>query len=177
MLSAKVLPIVAALLLALAVAAGSAIAGSGPSQTSIRTTVAQTERSHDLWATVNVCAPRHAPHTIGVRAQMPGFGFSAQLSMQIQVEYFNQARHRFQAVPDPNAAGLLQFGSITSGLQQGGISFDFRRHSGLLRGTVTFRWRRGARLLLAVTRHTSAGHPNADQGAPARYSAANCRIR
>jgi hypothetical protein len=70
----------------------------------------------------------------------------------------------------------VQLGSIAAGLEQGGINFVFPAHAGLLRGTVIFRWQRAGRLLLTLSRHTSGGHPHADQGIPARYSAATCRV-
>jgi hypothetical protein len=176
MLSAKVLPTVAALLLALGVGAGPALASSGPSSAQIRAAIAQTKQSRDLWATVNICTPHRKPHTVGVRAQMPTLGFPTWLSMQIQIEFWDKARQRFERVPGAGSARQLHLGSVTAGLEQGGYNFVFPAHAGLLRGTVIFRWHRAGRLLLTLSRHTSNGHPHADQAIPARYSAATCRV-
>ena len=176
MLPAKVLPTVAALLLGLGVGAGPALAASGPSPAQIRAAIAQAKQSRDLWATVNVCVPRRKPHTVGVRAQMPALGFPTLLSMQIQIEYWNKARQRFERIPGAGSAKRLHLGSVTAGLEQGGYDFVFPAHAGLLRGTVTFRWQRAGRLLLTLSRHTSGGHPHADQAIPARYSEATCRV-
>jgi hypothetical protein len=176
MLPAKVLPIVAALLLALGVSAGPALAASGPSPAQIRGAIAQAKQSRNLWATVNVCVPRRKPHTVGVRAQMPALGFPTWLSMQIQIEYWNKARRRFVSVAGPGATRLVHLGSVSAGLEQGGYDFVLPLHAGLLRGTVTFRWRRNGTLLLTQSRHTVAGHPRVDQAVPAHYSAATCRV-
>ncbi|MEA2144947.1 MAG: hypothetical protein QOG59_534, partial [Solirubrobacteraceae bacterium] len=89
MLPAKVLPIVAALLLAFTLVGGPAQAASGPSPTIISAAVAKARHSRDLWTTVNVCTPRPKPHTVGVRAQMPALGFRAWLSMQVQLDYWS----------------------------------------------------------------------------------------
>ena len=177
MLPAKVLPIVAALLLALGVGAGPASAASGPSPAQIRAAIAQAKQSRNLWATVNVCVPRRKPHTVGVRAQMPALGFPAWISIQIQLDYWNQAHHRFVPLAGSGATTLVRLGSVSAGLQQGGYDFVLPVHAGLLRGTVTFRWRRSGTLLLTQSRHTVSGHPRADQGVPAHYSAATCRVR
>jgi hypothetical protein len=177
MLPAKVLPTVAALLLALGVGAGPALAVSEPSPAQMRAAIGQAKQSRNLWATVNVCAPRRKPHTVGVRAQMPALGFPTWLSMQIQVEYWNKTRRRFVSVAGSGATRLVHLGNVSAGLEQGGYDFVLPLHAGLLRGTVTFRWRRNGTLLLTQSRHTVAGHPRADQGVPAHYSAATCRVR
>jgi hypothetical protein len=177
MLPAKVLSSVAALLVAFTLVAASAQAASGPSPTTIHAAVATARHSRDLWTTVNVCTPRRKPHTVGVRAQMPALGFSAWLSMEIQLDFWNKAHRRFMPVAGSGATRLVQLGIVSAGLEQGGYNFVLPVHAGLLRGTVTYRWRRNGQLLLTQTRHTVAGHPRADQGVPAHYSAATCRVR
>jgi hypothetical protein len=177
MLRAKVLAVAAAVLLVAAVGATAAAAASGPSQARIRAAIAQAKRSTALWATFNACTPSRAPAVVGIRGQMPALGFAAQLSVAIQVEFWDRATQRFVSVPDANARARLSLGSVTAGVQQGGKNFAFNAHAGLLRGTVTFRWKRNGRLLLALTRHTSGAHRNADQGMPRHYSAATCRVR
>jgi hypothetical protein len=177
MLSAKALPIVAALMLALMLLARPAQAASGPSPATIRAAVAKARHSRDLWSTVNVCTPRRKPHVVGVRAQMPALGFPAWISIQIQLDYWNKAHHRFVPLAGSWATRLVHLGIVSAGLQQGGYNFVLPAHAGLLRGTVTYRWRRNGQLLLTQIRHTVAGHPRADQGIPAHYSAATCRVR
>lgn len=171
----KVLSPMLAVLLAAIVVAAPALAASGPSQSQIRAAVARARASKNLWATVNVCGPRSARRTIGIRAQMPGLGFSAQLSVRIQLEYWNVAKQHFVVVADPNAHGVVRLGTVVAGLQQGGESFAFT-HGAYLRATVTFTYRRHGKQLLSVTRHTTGGHPLADQGRPAHYTAAACRL-
>lgn len=171
----KVLSAMLAALLAVIAVAAPALAGSSPSQAQIRAAVAKARTSKNLWATVNVCGPRGARRTIGIRAQMPGLGFSAQLSVRIQVDYWNVAKRHFVVVADPNAHGLVGLGTVMAGLQQGGESFAFK-HGVYLRATVTFTYRRHGQQLLTLTRHTTAGHPLADQGRPPHYTAAACRL-
>jgi hypothetical protein len=163
-------------LVALALAApASAPSSTSPTPGQIRQALSTARHSKNLWATVNVCGPHRAPHTLGIRAQMPALGFAAQLWVRIQVDYWNVAKQRFVRVADPHARGLVSLGTVTAGLQQGGESFAFT-HGAYLRATVTFSYRRHGKLLLQLTRHTSAGHPGADQGIPPHHSAATCRL-
>jgi hypothetical protein len=106
---------------------------------------------------------------------MPALGFAARLSVQIQVDYWNVAKQHFVPVQSANAHGLVGLGSVTAGLQQGGESFHFT-HGAYLRATVTFTYQRRGQVLLTLTRHTTGGHSSADQGSPAHYTAAACRL-
>lgn len=175
MLRAKVLPAALAVVLAATVGVVPALAGKGPTPTQIRKAVNTARNSRNLWATVNVCGPHRKPHTIGVRAQLPALGFAAQLSVAIQVDYWNVAKQRFVPVRDPNAHGMLALGTVTAGVQQGGENFAFT-HGVYLRATVTFTYTRHGRVLLSVTRRTTGGHPLADQGIPPHFTAATCRL-
>jgi len=170
---------VLATMIALAVSAGAppAAAASGPTPSQVRAAVAAARTSRNLWATINVCTPRRAPHALGVRGQMPALGFPAALTEVIQVQYWSKAKHRFLDVPGVDARALVRLGQVTAGLEQGGHDFAFAPHAGLLRAVVTFQWRRAGRLLLSLSRTTVAGHPAADNGIPAHFSAATCRVK
>ncbi len=175
MLRAKVLSAALVAAVAVIVAVAPALAGSSPTQNQVRAAVAKAKRSKNLWATVNVCGPHRTPRTIGIRAQMPALGFSARLSVQIQLDYWNVAKQRFVPVQSPNAQGLVGLGMVTAGLQQGGENFHFT-HGAYFRATVTFTYQRHGQVLLTLTRHTTGGHRDADQGTPAHFTAATCRL-
>ena len=178
MLRAKALTVVAAILVGVAVATTTALAGSGPPPNQVRAALAKARQSKDLWATVNVCEPRRAPQLVGVRAQMPALGFPAQLSIAISLEYWNVAQQRYVTIDKPNAQASVTLGTVTAGVEQGGETFAFNPRPGaFLRATVTFSWRRKGRLLLTQTRHTTGGHHDADHGVPAHFTSAHCRIR
>jgi hypothetical protein len=171
MRAALVITVLAAAVL---VAAGSASAGVGPAQ--IERAVRSAERSHSLWATVNICDTRKYRNDIGVRGQMPSLGFAANLYMVVQVNYWSQTQHRFLPIQSNLATTRLSLGSTTNGLQQDGAVFPFGAHTGLLNATFSFIWTRGGRVIGQTVRRTTAGHRDADHGSPPHYSAAQCRI-
>lgn len=146
---------------------------NGPSSHQIQAAVAAARRSPHLWATVNICDTRHHRHTVGVRAQMPTLGFGAHLSMIIQIDYWNATHHAF--LPDPKVKKLVRLGVVSYGQEQGGVNFRFPA-PGRFRATVTFHWIRNGRMLLDVTRYTSGGHHDADDGDPAHFSAGFCTV-
>jgi hypothetical protein len=164
--------------IASAVAAPAALAqaaSDGPTPAQIRTAIQRAESSTALWATVNICDSPHYPNTMGVRAQMPGLGFAAWLSMDVQVNYYSQTQQRF--LPNPYATKLIRLGRVTTtSLEQGGVKFAFPAGSSPLNATVHFRWMRSGRLLGETRRQTTAGHPGADFGSPPRFSAKQCVI-
>jgi hypothetical protein len=159
------------LVVALPAAAGTV----GPAR--IARAVRIAERSKSLWATINICSSRRYPHDLGVRGQMPTLGFSASLSMVVQVDYWSATSHRFLPIQSHLATTRLSLGSATTGLEQDGAVFPFAAHTGLLNATVTFIWTRGGRVIGQIVRRTTAGHPDADHGSPPHYSAAQCRIK
>ncbi len=165
----------AAAVLAVSPVALAGSASKNPTKAEIKAAVAKAKRSSHLWATVNVCNTHKHPHTIGIRGQMPTLGFPARLSMLVVVDYWDPSHKRF--LPDPHARRVVQLGVVSFGDEQGGRTFPFPAHSGLLRGTVTFAWRRSGKVLLSVTRNTSAGHKSADFSDPPGYSAAKCTIK
>ncbi|MFZ0091544.1 MAG: hypothetical protein WAL63_18705 [Solirubrobacteraceae bacterium] len=146
----------------------------GPKQ--ISAAVSRAERSSSLWATVNICDSRKYPNALGIRGQMPTLGFSASLSMAVQINYWSPGKKRFEPIKAPGATATQSLGTESSGLQQAGSVFKFKPHTGMLNATVTFTWTRGGKVLGRVQRQTTAGHPGADYGSPPRYSAAACRI-
>jgi hypothetical protein len=155
-------------------ASGTAIAeAAGPTSAQIRTAIARVRHSPSLWATVNACNTKRQPQTIAVRAQMPALGFAARMRVAVAVEYLD-ASGRWDLVTGPNASYTADFGVVSDGLEQAGSGFTFRAYTGTLRGVVTFTWRRAGRVVLRLTRITTAGHHDADNGDPPHYSAAGC---
>jgi hypothetical protein len=150
-------------------------AGRAPRAAHIRTAVQTAERSADLWATVNICNTRRHRNVIGIRGQIPSLGFTANLGMEIGVEYYSTADKTFK--PVPGARKSIALGKVSRGLHQGGVAFPLTPHAGTLRGSVKFEWRLGSKVLGRVSRTTTGGHRNADFGDPARYSNGGCVIR
>jgi hypothetical protein len=166
-----------ALLAALVAAPASAAspAGHGPTPAQIEKAVSTAEQSPNLWATVNICnTPRHRDQ-IGIRAQLPGLGFSSTLSLHIQVLYWTGKK--FKLDPDPGASKLIKLGPAVNGTRQGGWNFQFGRGAGMLSGRVEFEWARGGKTIGTFTQKTTAGHGEQVDGAvPPGHSAATCRI-
>lgn len=148
-----------------------------PTPRQIATAVRRAERSRSLWATVNICNTRRYRNDLGVRGQMPTLGFAADLSMIVRVGYWAGSRHAFMPIQSATATTTLNLGKLSKGLQQAGAVFPFRAHAGRLNARITFVWRRGGQVIGRATRRTTAGHPDADDGSPPHYSAAQCRIR
>jgi hypothetical protein len=150
-------------------------AGVGPGQ--IARAVRSAEQSRALWATVNICDTRKYRNDIGVRGQMPSLGFSSELYMVVQVNYWSQTQHRFLPIQSHLASTRLSLGNAANGLEQDGAVFPFSAHTGLFNATFTFIWTRGGKVIGQTARRTTAGHRDADHGSPPHYSAARCRIR
>jgi len=136
--------------------------------------VGKAERSKDLWATINICNTLRHQDVMGIRAQMPALGFSAQLWMQFSADRFLSTSGTFK--PYPRATTLVRLGTSSQGDDQGGASYLFPSHAGLLRGRVTFEWRLGGRTIARTGRVTQAGHPRAMHGDPQGFSSAKCLI-
>jgi len=143
-----------------------------PTSGQIQRAVRQAERSTDLWTTINICNGRRHPLTIGIRGQMPALGFRTSLLMDVQALYWSDSRF----IPVPRVRRLVDLGSHATGLHQGGVSFRFAPGAGRLSGAITFIWKRNGKVLAQATRQASKGHPDADYGSPARYSASQCKI-
>jgi hypothetical protein len=145
-----------------------------PSHAQVQTALRHAKTSPGLWATVNVCNTRRHPGMIGIRAQMPALGFAATLRMRFEVDYFSAQDKSYKSVP--GASRQVSLGVEKRGLHQEGVLFSFPRHSGELRGLVRFQWASGRRLLGQAQEVTTHGHPGADFGDPAHYSAPQCVI-
>ena len=168
---------IVALAILLSVAIPATFAGARtrpPNAGQIRAAVRRAQHSRALWATINICNTRRFPNLLGIRGEMPSLGFAAMVSMNIQVDFKASSSRRFQ--PIAGAARLVGLGRATTGLHQGGASFQFKPHAGTLSGTITFEWKLGRKLLGRATRHTTVGHPQADFGDPGHFSAAQCVI-
>ncbi len=149
-------------------------AAANPTKAQIRTAIKRAESSKTLWATVNICNSKRYPNTLGVRGQIPALGFPAWMSLYIQVNFYSEAKHRFE--PIVHATKLIRLGRTATRLEQGGQIVAFPAHTGLLNATIDFRWRRSGRLLGHTLLATTAGHPGADFGSPPHYSAKQCQI-
>jgi hypothetical protein len=172
MRAALVTTVLAAALAAAAVPASAGTVGAGQIARAVRAA----EKSRSLWATVNICNSRRYPHDLGVRGQMPTLGFSASLSMVIQVDYWSTTTKRFVPIHNKLATSRLSLGNAARGLEQDGAVFPFAAHTGLLNATITFTWSRGGKVIGQTVRRTTAGHHDADHSSPPHYSAAQCRI-
>jgi hypothetical protein len=149
--------------------------GSPPTPAQIRAAVRAALRSSSLWATINICDTRRYPNTVGIRGQMPTLGFTSSLSMDVQVEFRSAANRRFR--PISGVERTLRLGRAASALHQGGANFRFSPHAGTFSATITFEWKLAGKVLGRATRRTTVGHPQADFGDPAHFSAALCQIR
>jgi hypothetical protein len=148
-----------------------------PTRAHIARAIDRAERSPYLWATVNICLPNpHQGGLIGVRGEMPALGFSATLSMTIQLGQYAQATRRFVAVSGTTARRTVTVGTLTSGIHQDGAEFPYSTDAGLIDATVTFTWTRDGHQLGQVSRATTGGHPSAAFGEPPGHSTASCEL-
>jgi hypothetical protein len=157
---------------AFAVPAAPALTRS-PSAAQVRAAVKAAEHSKALWATINICNPRHHRHELGIRAQIPSLGFSARMYVTFEVAFRPTGASAF--TPLPASAHTVFVANRARALEQAGETYSFQPPA-VLSGIVTFQWRRGGRVLGRVTRRTTAHHHHADFGDPPGYSAAICTI-
>jgi hypothetical protein len=139
---------------------------------------ASAARSHNLWATVNVCDTKASPNDMGVRARMPGDGRRHVMYMRFSAQF--QSGKTWKPVAGKGASHWLYAGSSLFRTQELGYTFSFDApnagSSYVMRGLVQFQWRtKRGRVLRRTHLYTEAGHPT--KGAdPKRYSAAHCNI-
>ncbi|TMK41219.1 MAG: hypothetical protein E6G56_04960 [Actinobacteria bacterium] len=131
------------------------------------------------WATINLCNTKAHPHTVGVRASMPGTGVrSERMLMSFRVQY-RDAKGRWLFVPGL-ASPWRDVGSAAVRVRQSGFDFPFTRPPDgsptLVRGAVRLEWRRHGRAVATVRIHTTAGHSPAAGADPPGYSAGTCRL-
>jgi len=147
-----------------------------PTKAEIRAAVSRAKRSHELWATVNICDTAKHPNVIGIRGQLPALGFPARMSMLVQVDYYVAADGRFERDKKvPRVRVHLGKKPEATGLWQGGVKFTFTPPA-VLSGTVTFQWRLGHKLIGSVTKLTAHGVKGVADGDPPHYSTATCTI-
>jgi hypothetical protein len=153
----------------------------GPTlQQKIATAVKNAERSPDLWATVNCCGTCTGvagTDTVGIRGQMPGLGFTATLSMDISVDYWNYTTSTFQPT---SATSNIVLGKGTHGLHQKGVNFPIVPPAPgsqyLVRGSITFVWTIGNKVVGKVTRNTGHGYANVGFSNPLGYTSGTCTL-
>lgn len=142
-----------------------------PTARQVRAAVQKAEHSKNLWSTINVCNTKRHRNTIGIRGQMPGLGFSAQLRMRFGVEYWTgKAFTRLRGLERSVALGAA------GGLHQAGVMFSFGPQAGRLRGSVTFEWRYRRKLIGHARATTTLHHRSADYGDPKGFSSEECVI-
>jgi hypothetical protein len=132
-------------------------------------------RGDDLWATVNVCDTPRQPHTIGLRASMPGTPRRAGLYMRFRVQYRDGDSWRHVARAD---SGWDRVGRARGGAVESGWSFELAPPAEpvTLRGVVRFRWRRDGRIVRRELAVTETGHRSTRGADPEDYSAATCSM-
>lgn len=137
-------------------------------------------RSHDLWATINVCSPSDRLNTVGVRGSMPGDGHSRdRMYMTFRLQYLNATSKVWADLLKAKSPSWVPVGAGASA-RQGGFSFTLKPMAGkppvTLRGVVDFQWRRGKTVRQSAARLTTAAHKSVAGADPAGYSAASCTI-
>jgi hypothetical protein len=136
------------------------------------------ERSHALWATVDVCSPADQPNTIGIRGSMPGDARRGDtMYVRFRVQYQEPSSKRWVNVARGADSGFVKVGSGRIP-RQAGQSFRFAAGSQAftMRGYVSFQWRRGATVLGTIARATATGHRSLAGADPKNYSAATCKL-
>jgi len=137
-------------------------------------------RSHELWATINVCNPVDRPNTVGIRGSMPGDGRTRdRMYMTFRLQYQNATTKTWADLAKAASPSWVAVGAGATA-RQGGFSFTLRPLAGKpaveLRGVVDFQWRRGKAVRLSAARVTTAGHKSVTGADPRGYSAETCTI-
>jgi hypothetical protein len=167
--------VVLALVCAVPAAASSAAETAPKPRTSSRALL----KSHELWATIDVCNPKDQPNTVGIRGSMPGDGRSSdRMYMSFRLQYLNSSG----VWVDLAGASTPSFVAVGAGgaAREGGRSFQLVPPAGKpasqMRGVVVFQWRHGKAVLVRTSRATSAGHKSVAGADPPGFSAASCLI-
>lgn len=141
------------------------------------------------WATVNLCKPVSAPHSVGVRASMSGTGHLTRMFMRFRAQYILPGRHRWHPVKGSGGVSpWVDQGRARTRTVQTGWNFDLdpasAQASFLVRGLVDFQWRskrrreggRPARWVVVKRRRaaTRGGIRGADGGDPPGTSLTTC---
>jgi hypothetical protein len=136
--------------------------------------------SKELWATIDVCSPPDQLNTVGIRGSMPGDGKAHdKMYMSFRLQYLDEATKTWVDLTSGTAPTFLAVGAGASA-RQGGSSFQLVPVAGkppvTLRGVVDFQWRRGKKVVLSVSRPTTAARNSLAGADPRGYSAATCLI-
>jgi hypothetical protein len=171
---------------ATAFALGSASAGAAtttttsttattPTATQIKKAIATATKSSSLWVTINACRQQGSDRgTIGVRGQMPGLGFPAQLKLTLTVSYFSSSDNRYEVVR--GSSRTLALGSLTKGTVQDGIQYTLTAPVNVV-ADATFDWYYAGKLIGSTTKATTGGHSKqVKHSVPAGYSVAACSL-
>jgi len=137
-------------------------------------------RSHELWATINVCSPSDRLNTVGIRGSMPGDGQPRdRMYMTFRLQYLNTTSKAWADLAKAKSPSWVPVGAGSSA-RQGGFSFTLKPMAGkppvMLRGVVDFQWRRGKTVRQSAARVTTGAHKSVAGADPAGYSAATCTI-
>ena len=140
------------------------------------------EASPLLWATVNVCDTEARPNTVGIRASMPGSGYTKErMYVRFQVQYLSLLDSKWHNIGSSGDSGWVALGSGRYRARQAGRDFVLEPppegQTFHVRGAVTFEWRRGAKVVRRARKRTENGHPGTRGADPERFSAASCFIR
>jgi hypothetical protein len=135
--------------------------------------------SHELWATIDVCATPKQRDTIGVRGSMPGDGRARDaMYMSFRLQYMSKTKGWVDVGNDASSGWELVGNGASP--RQGGSSFSLKptphKPAVTLRGVVDFQWRHGKTVLLSAVEPTTVGHRSLAGAEPADYSAASCVI-
>jgi hypothetical protein len=149
----------------------------GPTGKQITMAIARAEQSADLWATINICNSANYPNYIGIRGQIPGLGFTTQVYMDVQVQYYDSATKKFIGTGNDQR---LSLGRATHGVHQGGVRFPLQPPAAgdtyVLRGAIAFEWKLSGKLIGRTIKTTTGPLANVDFADPPGYSAATCTI-
>jgi hypothetical protein len=145
---------------------------SNPTKTEVAKAIKQAERSSKLWATINLCSPKHHRGSIGVRAEMPALGFSSELKMTFSLEYWSASAHKYLLVPHTTAT-YIAARKASTGLYQFGVQYSFA-HAVTLIGRVKVFWVRDNKVLGSKTVSTTAHHPSVKDADPLHFSVSTC---
>lgn len=133
-------------------------------------------RSHELWATINICNAKDMPNVVGIRGSMPSDGEPKDtMYMAFRLQYLDATTGKWLELGQTANSGMLKVGSAAS-TRQYGRSFTLASSSRLyeLRGVVNFEWVRGKRVVYSTQRTTTPSHKNVAGSDPPTYSAATC---
>jgi hypothetical protein len=134
-----------------------------------------------LWATVNRCDPPAKPHSMGVRASMPGDRRARRMYMRFRVQYWSPGHGGWRPVTGAGVSPWVYAGPARVRSDQEGWTFAFEKPppgtAFRMRGIVDFKWTRRRRRVVKRRRAvTRAGLSGVDAGDPPGTSLASCLI-